>query len=99
MTTAPSRQAQGCSRPGCPNLTEEYIFSKESVSALQITNIEVSFPPGANILPRGRGGHGQRHFSCLCGTENSSLIPLLLQEDESVRKGGSHNHCRSSGFL
>lgn len=37
MTTAPPRQAQGCSRLGHPNLTEEYIFSKESVPALQIT--------------------------------------------------------------
>lgn len=29
---------------------------------------------------------------CSCGTESSSLIPPLWQEDESVRKGGSHSH-------
>lgn len=61
MTTASPRQAQGCSRPDRPSLVEEYILPQESVPALQITNVEMSFPPEAIILPRGRGGlgHGQ----------------------------------------
>lgn len=64
MTTASPRQAQGCSGPDGPNLVEEYILSQESIPALQITNMEMSFPLGAIILSRGRGGlgHGQTNI-------------------------------------
>lgn len=101
VTTALPRQAQGCSRPDCPNLVEEYVLPKEIGPALQITHMEVSHPPRVNILPRERGilSHGQRHSPCSCDIESTSLIPPLLQEDESVKKGSSHNHCLSSGSL
>lgn len=79
MTTALPRQAQGSSRPDCPSFVEEYMLAKESGPVLQITHMEVLHPPGANILPKGRGtlSHGQRHSPCSCDTESTSLISFI----------------------